>query len=469
MKIAYIAAGAGGMYCGNCLHDNTLATAMLREGQDVLLVPTYTPLKTDEENVSVKRVFFGGLNVYLDQKYPWFRRLPRWATGWLNRPWLLNWVTQLSVSTKAEDLGGLAVSMLRGEEGFQKREIDELVDWLAREVQPDIVHLSNVLLVGMARTLRERLGVPVITTLGGEDLFLEQLKEPHTSQALNELRARIADLSGLVALNRYYADRCRGLWDIPEDKLFVVPHGLSFAGHGTRGQRGESDPFTLGYFGRIVPEKGVELLVQAFIQLAQREDLPPLRLRLAGYLAPSDKKYLARIEALLRAAGLVDRYEYQGSPDRAGKIAFLQQLDCLAMPCIYPESKGLPILEALANAVPVVVPRSGAFPEAIEQTGGGLLCEPGDVESLTEALAQLITDPPLAEKLRIEGQQAVRERFSDTLMAQRTIQLYQAILSRSASADQAASASTASREPTDQAAGLTTAARTQPDAEAARR
>jgi glycosyltransferase involved in cell wall biosynthesis len=428
IKIAYIAAGAGGMYCGNCLHDNTLAAAMTRQGHNVHLVPTYTPLKTDEDNVSLKRVFFGGVNVYLDQKYPWYRRLPSWATGWLNQPWLLNLVVRMSVSTRAEDLGALAVSMLRGEEGYQKREIDELVDWLATEAKPDVVHLSNVLLIGLARTIRERLGVPVIVTLSGEDLFLEQLKEPHTSQALFELRHRAGDVQGFVALNRYYADRCTELLQIEPSKMHVIPHGLALTGHGTRIDRPSDSPFTLGYLGRIVPEKGVDRLVDAFIRLNRESDLPPLRLRLAGYLSPADKKYLRQMQDAIKRAGLADKFEYVGSPDRQGKIDFLLSLDTLAMPCVYPESKGLPIIEALANGVPVVVPHEGAFPEAIAESGGGLTYLPNDLDQLTASLLRMIAEPGLADTLRKRGRESVHREHSDALMAERTIRLYESIL-----------------------------------------
>src|ERR1043165_1330623 len=89
MKIIYLAAGAGGMYCGSCLHDNTLAAALLALGEDVLLVPTYTPLRTDEPNVSIDRVFFGGINVYLQEKSSLFRHTPWWMDRWLDHPALL--------------------------------------------------------------------------------------------------------------------------------------------------------------------------------------------------------------------------------------------------------------------------------------------------------------------------------------------------------------------------------------------
>src|SRR5437762_1513939 len=76
MKIVYITAGAAGMYCGSCMHDNTLVAALHQLGHDAILLPTYTPLRTDEEDISQQRVFFGGINVYLQQKSGLFRHTP---------------------------------------------------------------------------------------------------------------------------------------------------------------------------------------------------------------------------------------------------------------------------------------------------------------------------------------------------------------------------------------------------------
>ena len=64
------------MYCGSCMHGNTLAAALRKAGADVILAPVYTPLRTDEENVSIERLAMGGINVYLDESLPLWRRMP---------------------------------------------------------------------------------------------------------------------------------------------------------------------------------------------------------------------------------------------------------------------------------------------------------------------------------------------------------------------------------------------------------
>src|SRR6187402_3124675 len=65
MTIAILAAGAGDMYCGSCLRDDALAAALIRAGQRVVLVPMYTPLRTEDGSVAGGEVFYGGVNVYL--------------------------------------------------------------------------------------------------------------------------------------------------------------------------------------------------------------------------------------------------------------------------------------------------------------------------------------------------------------------------------------------------------------------
>jgi glycosyltransferase involved in cell wall biosynthesis len=419
MKIAYLGAGAAGRYCGACLHDNTLATALGKLGEDILLIPAYTPLRTDEENVSHSRVFFGGVNVYLQQKTALFRHTPWFIDALFDSPRLLAWLSRKSSGMEARQLGELTISTLQGEHGRQRKELTKLVHWLAGDFKPDIVHLSNSMLAGSARQIREQLGVPIVCGLAGEDIFIEGLAEPHYSAARKLLKERARDIDAFVALNEYYADFMAEYLKVPRSRIEVIRHGLNLAGHGTRQPRtGRADPTTrIGYFARVAPEKGLHILIEAFALLVQDKSLPPLRLRIAGYKSAPDEPYF---EAIVRRAdelGLADRFEYAGELDRVEKIAFLQSLDLMVVPTVYRESKGISVLEAWANAVPVVVPAHGTFPEYIDDTGGGLLCEPEDPRSLADRLRELIHDPTLADELGIRGQAAVRERYTAEAMA----------------------------------------------------
>ncbi len=424
MKIAYLAAGAAGMYCGSCLHDNTLATALLALGEDVVLVPIYTPIRTDEADVSERRVFFGGINAYLQQKIPLFRHTPRWFDRWLDHPTLLRLLAGRGASVDPAKLGAMTVSMLSGEVGNQRKELDKLVDWLIDEVQPDVVHLSNSMMLGLARMIAKRCGPPVVCSLSGEDIFLEKLTPPHYEQARLLLRERAAEVQAFVSLNSYYADFMAEYLSVERAKIHVIPHGLKLEGHAQSQRPIPGVPLRIGYLARICEDKGLHLLVEACERLIEHYELPQIELHAAGYLGSSDRKYLQQIQKRVNQGPLVGKFRYHGELDRAGKIDFLQSLDVFSMPTVYRESKGLPLLEALANAVPAVVPQHGTFPELITDTGGGLLCQPHDAADLAAKLASLLTDLQRAKELGRVGQQAIRDRYHAQAMAKRTLSLY---------------------------------------------
>src|ERR1043165_3021423 len=137
------------MFCGGCLRDNALVTALRKSGHDTLMLPLYLPLTLDEANQSDSApIFFSGVNVFLEQKYSWFRRAPEWLHHALASKGLLKLLGGLAGRTRAEDVGDLTISMLRGEHGNQAREVEELVSWLQQHYRPDVISLSNVLLSG---------------------------------------------------------------------------------------------------------------------------------------------------------------------------------------------------------------------------------------------------------------------------------------------------------------------------------
>jgi glycosyltransferase involved in cell wall biosynthesis len=423
-RIVYLTAGAASRFCGSCLHDNGLAKALIAQGEDVLLVPTFTPLRTDEENVSVDRLFFGGVNVYLQQVSAVFRHTPWFFDRLLDSPSLLNWLSQRSAGMDAAKLGPLTVSTLQGEHGHQRKEMDKLVEWLEAEAKPSIIHLSNALLLGMAGPLRNRLGVSIVCGLAGEDWFVEQLKEPHYSQVRELLREQAGEVDRFVAYNNYFADFMAEYMSIPRSKIEVIPHGLNLDGYPTARQVPSKAEFTIGYFGRVAVEKGLHILIEAFGELCQDPALPPLRLKIGGYKSSGDEPYYATLQEQVEKLNIADRFEYVGELDRAQKIAFLQSLNLMAVATTYHESKGLSVLESLANGVPVVAPRHGAFPEMLEQTGGGLLFEPNNPAELAKTLRSLILNPELTASLGSHGQAGIHRLYTAEKMAAAHQELY---------------------------------------------
>ena len=426
MRILHLTAGAGGMYCGSCLRDNALATELTARGHDVSLLPVYTPTRTDEANVSDGHVFMGGISVYLQQHVPFLRKTPDVLDFLWDIPAVIKAATGRGVTVDPKDLGELTVSTLKGEAGFQSKEIRKLVRYLEGQAPFDLVVIPTSLLIGLAAPLKRALRRPVVCMLQGEDLFIEGLSEPWRSEARSLVRTHEAAVDVFVATSDYYADFMAGYLGLPRARIVTVPLGISLAGHDpSRPPR--PGPFTIGFFARVAPEKGLHLLVDAYVLLRREMGLEGARLEVAGYLAPEHRGYLAEAETKMKAAGLGAEFRYHGTLDRPAKIAFLRSLDVLSVPSPYAEPKGLYLLETMANGVPWVQPRHGAFPEMLEKTGGGLLFEPHDARSLAEQLLLLARDPDRLADLGRCGAQGVARHYTQARMAERTLEVFASI------------------------------------------
>ncbi len=185
------------------------------------------------------------------------------------------------------------------------------------------------------------------------------------------------------------------------------------------------------FVGRLAPEKGVHLLIEAFSRVAPR--FPDATLDLIG---PSDISppefvdprhedpvlvplgpWLARPgtyrkELQRRAAGLGGRIRFLGPVDNARLPALLRGAGLLAMPSLWHEPFGIPVVEAMAAGLPVVASDAGAFPETVLPERTGLLVPRGDGEALAGTLARLLADGELRKRLGAAGRARAAECFT---------------------------------------------------------
>ena len=429
MKIAYLTAGAAGMICGSCMHDNALAKSLIRLGHDCILIPAYTPIRTDDEDVSIDRIFLGGVNVYLQQKMPWLAYIPRWLDSVLNQSWLINPLTKNAGKTSPALLGALTISMLRGTQGRQRKEFQRLLDWLSRDVQPDVMVFTNLLLGGGIPDVKRIGTTRVFVTLQGDDIFLDSLPANFRKRAIELMQALVPAIDGFLIHSDDYADRMASLLQIPTNKIHVIPLGIEVTDFRNMARaKSSAEAFTIGYLARMAPEKGLHRLVDAFISIADRPDAKHVKLKLAGWMGSQHTEFWNEQKAKLNRSGLGDRWEYLGSIDRREKAKFLSSINLFCVPTTYTEPKGLFLLEAIAAGTPYVQPDHGAFPELHRRMqkieGGrslGTLFQADSLDDLSTKLVKAIKDNPTLE----EASERILDEIDITKHAQRVLECLQ--------------------------------------------
>lgn len=427
MKIVQIAAGSGGtFYCENCMRDPSLVKTLRVLGHDAMIVPIYLPLMGDEPEITGDvPVFFGGINVYLQQRLRLFRKTPRWLDRLFDSRLMLNMAAKQAGSTRAAGMGEMTLSVIRGEHGNQAKELDRLAEWLGSQGRPDVIHISTVLLIGLARKLKHDLGTPIVISLQDEHMWLDALEEPYRKACWDAIADRADDIDAFVFVSRFYRDFIRKRLDLADERSHIVHIGIDLTGYQSSAL--PFNPPVIGYLSKMTASLGLEQLVDAFIELRKREGLEHTKLRVMGGLVGSDKKFVKSLRRRLAAARAERDAEFLLALDRESRQRFLSSLSVLSVPVPGSGAAGLFMLEAWAAGVPVVQPKAGAFPELIDISGGGMLYDAANPDGLTTALESFLRDPGRARTLGEAGRRAAREKFSVGQMAENVLKVYNAV------------------------------------------
>jgi glycosyltransferase involved in cell wall biosynthesis len=433
MNIVLLTPGTGSYHCGVCMRDNALAKELHRQGHNAIMLPMYLPLTLDEDAASPDTpIFFGGVSTYLREKVPWMRHMPRWLDRLLSQRTLLKLLAgKAAAQTGGPDVAEMTLSMLRGEQGNQAGEIEELIAWLREYGKPDAVWFSTALQAGLARRIKAELGVPVLGFLQGEDSFIDGLGAPWSARVWSLLAERLRDADRWIAPSRYFAELMAQKmgWSGAEreQRMQVVPNGISLEGYRTGLEPAAAvHPPVIGYLARFTRGKGIGLLVEAFILLKKRGRFPGAKLRCAGSMTEGDARYVETLRARLTAAGYAPDVEWQPNVSREEKITFLESLTLFSVPAMYGEAFGMYVIEALAAGVPVILPDTAAFPEIIENSAGGRLFPVGvseseNAEHLADALEALLAAPEEARALGAQGRAAVERDYTIGRLAERLV------------------------------------------------
>ena len=424
MKIVYITPGAGmSFYCQNCFRDTALLKSLLALGHDVVRVPMYLPSNLDSgDEITGTPVFYGAINVYLKEKLPFYRHAPVWLERILDSNVLLNFAAKKAGSTRATGLEDMTLSMLKGEMGRQASELDHLIQYLKNEIAPDVVHISNALLLGLAHKLKEDLGVRVVCSLQDENEWVDLMDESYQEQVWNLMAKKAEDVDLFVTASQYYSEKSQKQLNIPGDKIKVIYGGICLDGYIQSPL--PFDPPVIGYLCRMSEYFGLGILVDAFIKLKKESRFKDLKLHLTGGYSSDDKSFVNTQMNKMAQHGFEGDVHIFKDFEKESRVQFLKSLTLLSVPVPSGEAFGAYQVEALAAGVPVVQPNVGCYPEFIEATNGGVLYEPNTSDRLAEAIASLLEDTEKVRRLADQGHRVVMDRFSMEAMAKNIARIY---------------------------------------------
>jgi glycosyltransferase involved in cell wall biosynthesis len=428
MKIAHIIPGSGGtFYCQNCMRDSELVKSLTSLGHDISMVPMYLPLSIDEpKTMDGIPIFYGAINMYLQEKVPFYRHVPQWLEKLFDSQPFLRYAARKSGSTRASGLEDMTISMLRGEDGRQSSQLDHLITFLGDEIKPDVVHLSNALLLGLARRIKNDLGVTIVCSLQDENEWVDPMRDQYRSTVWDLMAERAAEVDMFVASSRYYADKSMELMRIPSEKIRVVHGGINLDGY--QESPLPFDPPVIGYLCRMSEYFGMGVLFDAFLLLKQDERLHDVQLSLMGGYTGDDKRFVDALRRKAAGLGYEQDVHIHDVFDKESRIRFLKSLTLLSVPVPSGEAFGAYQVEALAAGVPIVQPNVGGYPEFVEATGGGIVYEPNNAASLAKALTVLLTDPQRTRELGAKGRIAVLKKYSVHDMASGMVDVYKSIV-----------------------------------------
>lgn len=424
MKVAYVIPGSGlKFYCQNCFRDIALLQSLASLGYDMVKVPMYLPSDIDShENIVQTQVFYGAINLYLKEKLPFYRNAPEWMASLFDSPALLNLAAKKSGSTRATGLEEMTLSMLHGEKGRQASELDNLIRYLRNDISPDVVHLSNALLLGLAHRLKNDLGVGVVCSLQDENEWVDLMDEGYQSQVWDLMAEKAHDVDLFVTASQFYSDKSQKQLKLPADRIKVIYGGIDLDGY----ERSTLpfDPPVIGYLCRMSEYFGLGILVDAYIELKKDSRFKDLRLHLTGGYSSDDKPFVKRLMRKISKHGFARDVKVFKDFCKEARIEFLKSLTLMSVPVPSGEAFGAYQVEALAAGVPIVQPNVGCYPEFIEKTKGGVIYEPNTSEKLAAAIASLLSDQEKVRKLGDQGRRVVMEQFSMDQMAENIAGVY---------------------------------------------
>jgi len=430
MKIVNIVPGFGGtFYCGNCLRDSGYTKSLIQQGHDAMMLPIYLPLNFNHDvSGSSTPIFYGAVNIYLKQNFKLFKNMPHWLEKLFNSGPILRYAAKKAGSTRTEGLEEMTISMLNGSEGKQKIELQELIDFLKVHEKPDVVHLSNALLMGLAKEIRLQLKIPVVCSLQDEDVWVDAMNEHYQQKVWSLMAEKANDVDAFIAVSDYYAGEMKRKMKIPDNKMNIVHIGIdpSLYHYSLPVQ----NPPAIAYLSRMHPENGFEILIDAFIQLKSNEQFKDVKLKLTGGMTGDDRPFINKQIRKLKKKGIFHDVEFVEKFCKESLSEFFSKTTILSVPVLKGEAFGTYQLESLACGTPLVQPALGAFPEIIETSRAGDTFQPNTAEALAAKWIEVLSNPERIKEMSENGRKAVLEHYTNEVLTKKVLAVYEKVTSK---------------------------------------
>ena len=352
--------------------------------------------------------------------------MPAWLERFFNSAPLLKYAAKKAGSTRANGLEDMTISMLLGRDGNQKDELQQLIDYLKHHEKPDVVHLSNALLLGMAAQIREELGIPVVSSLQDEDVWIDPMDEINREKLWALMAEKAKDVDAFVAVSSYFGELMKQKMNIPDEKLHIVHIGVEPGNYKVNVPA--FSPPVIGYLSRLNHENGFEIVVEAFIKLKSDVRFKDARLRLSGGMTGDDKPFVNKQIKKLKKNNLVKDVAFVDDFYGDALDDFFAGLTVLTVPVVKGEAFGLYQLEAMASGIPVAQPSLGAFPEVAGISGGGAIFSPNTPEALAAKLAEVLSQPEKLKQMSISGRKAIEEKFNNKVLTESMVKIYEKVI-----------------------------------------
>jgi glycosyltransferase involved in cell wall biosynthesis len=428
MKIAFLVTGSGGsFYCSNCYRDMLYFRAVkMAQGVTASAIPLYLPPeKIYSESGFDPNVFFGAISLYIREKVHFLEQMPSFMDKLLDSPPLLKFAAKRAGTTRTEGLEDITLNMINGDHTSREKEVERLVKYLVSTGKPDVIHLSNALIIGLARQIKKLLDVKIVCSLQNEDDWINEMAEPFQSQAWKMIADESVNIDGFISPSRYYKDFFVEKTGVSGKNIFMVPSGIDLQAV-SETTKTNPEP-AIGFFSRISFHNGFDKLADAFIALKKMKEFREITLHVCGGYTSDDKPFIKEQIKKIRESGFKSSVKIYPEFIGSSKQNFLNSIDILSVPVRKYDAYGLYILESNAAGIPVVLPATGAFPEILEMTGGGVLYSPDSVDALVQNLIKLLSDKPGLKELGRLGKNAVNEKLSFEMMAAGLKHVYEII------------------------------------------